>query len=122
MIHALAAGSAPAPGLRAVRGWFVLSPLCAGCAPRARFGDGRICRDCAARLGGVLPDTISAWVSRDKKRAQKGEPRRLDVLYEGNRPLFLPAQIIEVEWAKHARERQRLALLASLVSGAESVA
>jgi len=95
----------------------VLGPLCDECLPRSRFGDGRICRDCAARLGGVLPDTVSAWVSRDRRR----EVPRLDVRYEGKRPWFLPAQIIELEWHLHRRERARLALLASLVPDPESV-
>ena len=93
--------------------------LCEECAPRALFGDGRICRNCAARLGGVLPDTISAWVSRDKQRERKGFARRLNVRYEGNRPWFLPAEIIQAEWDLHSRERARLALLASLVPEAE---
>ena len=101
----------------------MLGPLCEECLPRSRYGDGLICRDCAARLGGVLPDTISAWATRETQREARGLPRRLHVHKDsGGRPWYQPAEIIQLEWDKHRSERARNAMLLSLLTDAESVA
>lgn len=63
-----------------------------------RPGDGRISRDDAARLAGVLPGTISQWIRREYIS---------DVRYEGRRPWFNPREIIEAEHRLHERERER---------------
>ena len=68
-----------------------------GITPRP--GDGRICRRDAGLLARVDEDTISAWISRGKLK---------DVRREGRRVWLNPVEVIEVEYATHARERKRL--------------
>ena len=87
--------------------------LCEACEPRATFGDGRICRTCAARLGEVKPDTLSSWVSRDYVK---------NVRYEGRRPWFWPAEIITVADELHKREKARIAFLQAGVRNMQGVA
>ena len=84
----------------------MLGLLCPYCDQRSRFGDGRIGRNCAAKVGEVKPDTISAWISRGHLR---------NVRYEGRSPMLWPAEVIQVAWDLHARERDRIALRASLM-------
>ena len=64
-----------------------------------RPGDGRISRADAARLARVDPDTVSAWISRGKLK---------NIRREGKRLWLDPVEVIEVEYATHARERARL--------------
>jgi hypothetical protein len=91
----------------------VLGLLCPDCEQRSRYGDGRICRACAGKLGEVKPDTVSAWISRG---------HLANVRYEGRSPMLWPAEVIQVAWDLHERERKRLALMASLVPDAQNVA
>lgn len=79
--------------------------LCDNCLPRATYGDGRICRACAARLGQVKPDTLSSWVTRGYLS---------NVRYEGRRPWYWPAEVISAAFELHGRERARLNFLSSL--------
>ncbi len=91
----------------------MLGILCPPCEQRSRYGDGRICRSCAGRLGEVKPDTISAWITRG---------HLVNVRREGRSPMLWPAEVIQVSWDLHSRERARLALMASLVPGQDAVA
>ena len=77
-----------------------------------RPGDGRISRAHAARLARVKPDTISAWITRG---------HLVNVRREGRSPMLWPAEVIQVSWDLHARERARLALMASLVPEQEAM-
>ena len=87
------------------------------CGICPRPSDGRVCRSCAGKLGAVLPDTVSAWISRG---------HLTDVQYEGTgkrkRPWCNPAEVIQVGWDLHGRERQRMAFLAGQVPDMEDVA
>ena len=92
-------------------------PLCAGCAYRARYGDGRIRRDCGARLARVKPDTLSSWVSRGYIK---------DVRYEGSGKRKIPwynvKEIIEAEFELHKGERARMARVLGVLDSDEAVA
>lgn len=78
-----------------------------------RPGDGRISRADAASLARVDVDTVSAWISRGKLK---------NVRREGRRVWLDPVEVIEVEFATHARERKRLQRVLGIPEPEEAVA
>lgn len=83
------------------------------CGVCPRPSDGRVCRTCGAKLGGVKPDTLSAWVKRKHVK---------DVRYDGKHPWYQAGEIITVAWELGRRERARLAFLQGGIPDYEAVA
>jgi predicted site-specific integrase-resolvase len=71
--------------------------LVVGICPRP--GDGRISRDDAGTLVCVSPKTITRWISLGYLQ---------DVRREGRRVWLQPAEVIRVEYERHAAERERM--------------
>lgn len=97
------------PGLLSCPGVIVPGEFPAGifCGICPRPSDHRVCRSCAAKLGRVKPDSVSAWIKRK---------HLTDVQYEGSgkrkRPWFNALEVITVSHKLQERERARQDFLA----------